>query len=93
MIGGTHHASSKSGLYLKRKGAVSPVTPASMRMMCFMRYSDVVTVRTMSDGERREKEEKGPYSSIASVCLMIARELLREGHQTTKRDAPQQLPQ
>jgi len=37
-----------------------------------------------------EREEKGPYSSIASVTLMIARELLRE---ITRRDAPHVLPQ
>lgn len=32
-------------------------------------------------------EAKGPYSSMASVTLMIARELKRE---ITKRDGPQQ---
>ena len=37
-----------------------------------------------------EKEEKGPYRSMASVTLMIARELLRE---ITRRDVPHQLPQ
>lgn len=37
-----------------------------------------------------ERQEKGPYSSIASVTLMIARELLRE---IAKRDAPHELPQ
>ena len=34
-------------------------------------------------------EPKGPYSSMASVCLMVARQLLRE---LTRRDAPHQLP-
>lgn len=33
---------------------------------------------------------KGPYSSIASVTLMIARQL---GREITKRDEPHQLPQ
>lgn len=37
-----------------------------------------------------EKEEKGPYSSIASVTLMLARQFLRE---ILRRDAPHQLPQ
>jgi hypothetical protein len=37
-----------------------------------------------------EKEPKGPYSSIASVTLMLARELLKE---ITRRDEPHQLPQ
>jgi len=37
-----------------------------------------------------DEQEKGPYSSVFSVCLMIARELVRE---VTKRDAPHQLPQ
>ena len=32
-----------------------------------------------------KKEAKGPYSSMASVTLMIARQLVRE---ITKRDAP-----
>jgi hypothetical protein len=32
---------------------------------------------------------KGPYRSMASVTLMVARELLRE---ITRRDAPKQLP-
>ncbi len=36
-----------------------------------------------------EKVEKGPYSSIASVTLMLAREFLRE---IVKREAPHQLP-
>lgn len=40
--------------------------------------------RTYGDGE-----EKGPYSSIASVTLMIARQLLKE---IVRRDAPHQLP-
>ena len=38
----------------------------------------------------RDKEERGHYSAIASVTLMIARELLRE---ITRRDSPHQLPQ
>lgn len=33
---------------------------------------------------------RGPYSSIASVTLMIARQL---GREITKRDEPHQLPQ
>lgn len=37
-----------------------------------------------------EREEKGPYSSTASVTLMIAREFLRE---ITRRDEPHRLPQ
>ncbi len=37
-----------------------------------------------------EKDEKGPYSSIASVTLMLAREFLRE---IKRRDEPHQLPQ
>ena len=41
--------------------------------------------RTYGDGQ-----EKGPYSSIASVALMIARELIRE---IKRRDEPHQLPQ
>lgn len=32
---------------------------------------------------------KGPYSSTTSVCLMVARQLLRE---LKRRDAPHQLP-
>ena len=35
-------------------------------------------------------EWHGPYSSLASVTLMLAREFLRE---VTKRDEPHQLPQ
>lgn len=34
-------------------------------------------------------EPKGPYSSMASVTLMVARQLLRE---IVRRDAPHQLP-
>ncbi len=30
-------------------------------------------------------EARGPYSSVASVCLMVARQLMREAK---KRDAP-----
>ena len=37
-----------------------------------------------------EDEWRGPYSSPASVALMIARQLSRE---LTKRDEPHQLPQ
>lgn len=37
-----------------------------------------------------EEERRGPYSSIASVTLMIARELKRE---VKKRDAAHQLPE
>jgi hypothetical protein len=36
-----------------------------------------------------EREEKGPYASISSVTLMLAREFLRE---IKRRDAPHQLP-
>lgn len=43
------------------------------------------TARYGDKGERR-----GPYSSIASVTLMVARELKRE---ITKRDAVHQLPE
>jgi hypothetical protein len=39
--------------------------------------------RTARFGDKREM--RGPYSSMASVTLMIARELKRE---ITKRDAP-----
>lgn len=37
-----------------------------------------------------KEERRGPYSSIASVTLMVARELKRE---ITKRDALHQLPE
>jgi hypothetical protein len=37
-----------------------------------------------------KNDAKGPYSSIASVTLMIARQLKRE---ITKRDAVHQLPE
>ena len=37
-----------------------------------------------------KEERRGPYSSIASVTLMVARELKRE---ITKRDAVHQLPE
>jgi hypothetical protein len=37
-----------------------------------------------------KEERRGPYSSIASVTLMVARELKRE---ITKRDAAHQLPE
>lgn len=37
-----------------------------------------------------KSEAKGPYSSIASVTLMIARHL---GREITKRDAVHQLPE
>ncbi len=37
-----------------------------------------------------QDEPKGPYSSIASVTLMVARQLLRE---ILRRDAPHELPQ
>lgn len=37
-----------------------------------------------------EDDWHGPYSSIASVTLMIARQL---GREITKRDEPHQLPQ
>ena len=36
-----------------------------------------------------DSEWRGPYSSVASVTLMLAREFLRE---ITRRDAPHQLP-
>ena len=43
------------------------------------------------DSYKQDKSEaKGPYGSIASVTLMIARELKRE---ITKRDAPYSLSQ
>lgn len=44
--------------------------------------------RTARYGEKESR--KGPYSSLASVTLMIARELKRE---ITKRDAAHQLPE
>ena len=37
-----------------------------------------------------KEERRGPYSSIASVTLMIAREMKRE---VSKRDAAHQLPE
>lgn len=37
-----------------------------------------------------KEERRGPYSSIASVTLMIARQLKKE---VTKRDAVHQLPE
>jgi hypothetical protein len=37
-----------------------------------------------------KEDARGPYSSMASVTLMIARELRRE---LTKRDAVHQLPE
>jgi hypothetical protein len=36
------------------------------------------------------KDAKGPYSSVFSVCLMVARQLVRE---VNKRDAPFALPE
>lgn len=36
------------------------------------------------------KDAKGPYSSVFSVCLMVARQLVRE---VNKRDAPYVLPE
>jgi hypothetical protein len=44
--------------------------------------------RTARYGDKEQR--KGPYSSIASVTLMIARELKRE---VVKRDAVHQLPE
>ena len=43
--------------------------------------------RTARFGDKEER--KGPYSSLASVTLMIARQLKRE---ITKRDGVHQLP-
>jgi hypothetical protein len=37
-----------------------------------------------------EDDWRGPYSSAASITLMIARQLLKE---ITRRDEPHQLPQ
>lgn len=44
--------------------------------------------RTSRFGDKEER--RGPYSSLASVTLMIARQLKRE---ITKRDAVHQLPE
>jgi hypothetical protein len=44
--------------------------------------------RTARYGDREER--KGPYGSIASVTLMVAREMKKE---ITKRDAAHQLPE
>jgi len=44
--------------------------------------------KTARFGDKEEK--KGPYSSLASVTLMIARQLKRE---IAKRDAIHQLPE
>lgn len=44
--------------------------------------------RTARYGDKEEK--RGPYGSLASVTLMIARELRKE---VTKRDAVHQLPE
>lgn len=44
--------------------------------------------RTARYGDKEER--KGPYSSVASVTLMIARQLKRD---ITKRDAAHKLPE
>ena len=44
--------------------------------------------KTARYGDRQERH--GPYSSIASVTLMIARQLMKD---ITKRDASLQLPE